>query len=430
LGIGLAGSSQRTAERVAARITPLGEKVGSQVVWQRDAEAAFMLTLAQPAETVTIRLFASGRIMPNPRSAPRPAGPIFEKEVNLAPALRGTYRAQFYLPKTLSNGMVDLEAEVRDGAKTARVPVQLADPPVRIIGLSGGKTVGGELAVIANFAPPNAKITLQRIQNAPFPKEYWAAHNSVGQSSFLLIPTVSKEASGNSRLKVTMPVKAGAGKFRVRIIGDNALAASDTREFSFDFPTPAPAVYSLRLDSIECLEETGEIGDDEIYALTVYGRIRPKDDPGYAIATVKRNGPMGFAKGQKKVLNSTIIQLNAPVEAYRTVWAVALLENDDDIPNGYQTALQQGNWNNHLREPYNLAMLGNTIVDAILAEKEDQKYHSNNDEYLGWKKIPLSDSDLQTAVTKPGWIPRSVVISGDGGRYRLTYSVSAAPKQG
>lgn len=424
------GFTQRTAQRVTLALTPQGEKIGAQVVWQREAAGKFILTLLQKEEKATIRLFGPVPILRNPRTpAPRLALAL-ERESYLAPAMRSSYRGEIMIPANLANGIYDVEAELEGGQKTPRVRIRLVDPPVRILGVSGGDKVGDDLTIFANYAPPNARILVSRLKTAPFPDEWWAPHKSVGSSSSLLTPVVTKDPDGRARMKVKMPVSLGAGQFQTRIQGGTALTNSGFWKFNFEFPASAPAVYRLRLDSIQCLEETNEIGDDEIYALSIYGRIRRRDEPGFAGAAVKRNGPMSFEKGQRRVLNSHIFAIDGPVESNRVVWAVALMENDDDGPAGYELAVQHGNWNEHLRDPYNRASLGGTIIDAIHAQKEKFSMNDNNDEFLGWKPIPLTEADIRTARTKEGWIPRSVVVEGDGGRYRLTFSVSAAPKQG
>jgi hypothetical protein len=138
--------------------------------------------------------------------------------------------------------------------------------------------------------------------------------------------------------------------------------------------------------------------------------------------------PREMSEGRTRNVNAVVYSSDKLTASTRLVWAVAVLENDDGIPQGYENALRGAPWWDILREPFNAASIGGLIWDAAKKEKEDQKFVSNDDEFLGWKSVPYDPADLVKARHHQGWHKRSVEVKGDGGHYRLTFAISAGPK--
>ncbi len=417
----------------ATRIEPLtvaGPKSFGRTQIQRGESCGITVRVSREFKSAKARLLRHA-LAPSPNRIT-----AVQKEVahetalflNRAP-LESAYTGSLHVPISLKNGRYDLEVELAGVGKFGPVPVVVGDPPVKVVSFSGAERVGGKLSFTVNYAPATCKIIVTRTKNAPFPEEWWAPHKSVAQKTVVLSPKRTVNSDSTIKLEATLPEKVGAGNFQARVVGGAGNSASEYRKFAFSFPKSAPHEYRLRFDSMECLVETDEVGDDEIYSIHIAGIVLKKDDPGYPGVRTTLIEPRSMSEGRKRNINAVTLTSDK-LDTHTLLWAVALLENDGGIPKGYENAVQQAAWSDILREWYNPARVGGTIVDAIRAEQEDQdRFVGNNDDYIGWSFVPFEQVDLTKARTVQGWHPRTIEISGDGGRYRLTFSVSAWPKQ-
>jgi len=414
--------------QIAVRPDPLSQKTDLLRGELADLQVTLVEGTSASGKLLRLRLLRPLLSTGSNRPRGRSSAPVFETSVFVLSAPDGTPTAQFRVPLKSANGTYRLEAELAGVGKSAAIAVRVSDPPVRILNFSPAKTVGGTLVFIANFAPPGSQFIVTRTQNAPFREEWWAPYKSVAQKSVVLTPNRTENPDGTVRLAAVLPVKMGAGKFQARMQPPNATEAAENHDFAFDYPPVPSPLYTLRLESIECLEETDEIGDDEIYAIHMIGITKPSDYQGYLGIKTVLTEPMVMTEGRSRHLDQDLYSFEKVGYPLHLVWAVALLENDDDIPKGYENAVAAGGWQRIMKEPYNSASVGGLIVDAIHGEQRKQGYHSNNDDYIGWSFVPLDDGDLREARRNEGWHAKSVVIRGDGGKYMLTFSVSAQPK--
>ena len=351
-----------------------------------------------------------------------------EETVNLYSGnMLGGRSATLLLPLVFRNGAYMLDAEIEGIGKSPAISISVVDPPTKILAMKSPKSVGGTLSMTVNYAPEGCRLAVTRLENAPFPEEWWAPYKSVAQSTSLLLATRTVNANGTMQLSGTLPVKLGAGKFRARVQGGTALLNSEYRTFSFKFPYSSPPVYTLRYESIECVVETDEVGDDEMYTLHIVGETVKKNSPRDGHVQVKLHGPQGMSEGRKRSANFDIDTFETLESGISLLWAVALLENDDGNPAAYRYQVEQAAWYNIMREPFNGANVGGLINGAISEYRKRQS--GNSDEYLGWRSVPIDiDQDLRHARRNQGWHPRSVTFEEDGGKYVLTFSISASPK--
>ncbi len=64
----------------------------------------------------------------------------------------------------------------------------------------------------------------------------------------------------------------------------------------------------------------------------------------------------------------------------------------------------------------------------ILINQVQLQDRENDDDYVVVKELRLTEDFLSTCRTKKGWHKKNIRISGDGGRYRLQFSVKAEPR--
>lgn len=353
---------------------------------------------------------------------------VFEDTIQLYSSnMLGARRGSFYLPLTFRNGRYQLEAELENLGKSPAIAVQVVDPPTKILSWTSPKKIADAIGFQVNFAPESARIVVTRTKNAAFPEEWWAPYNSVGASTSILVPTRTVNSDGTMELKANLRATLGAGNFRARVQGGSTHTNSEYKTFGFDFPSAGPALYTLRYEAIECLVETDEVGDDEVYTLHIVGTTRKKTSPGYAHPSVKLHGPQGMSEGRKRSANFDVFSFSKLDQGTSLLWAVALLENDDGNPEAYRHQVDQSPWSNIMTEPFNRASVGGMIVTPIMEYRKKQS--GNSDELLTWAFVPLDPyTDLSNARKNKGWHTRNVTIEGDGGKYRLTFSISAGPK--
>jgi hypothetical protein len=267
------GNAAPPQEQAKVTLSIPGPRPLGRSLLKRGEISSVHVTFEGAATSGKLRLW---RIKPSPgkRLARLEYELAYEYSVYLAKKPR-YHVGMFTPPLTMKNGNYELEAEVPGVGTSSRLPVAIGDPPVRLLGVTTPKTFGGVLVLRVNHVPPKARVAVTRTSNAPFPPEWWSPYKSVGSKSSLVTPQISMLENGSWKLEAKLSDKLGAGAFRAQLLGDGVPAeAKEYIHFSFGYPASKPALYQFRFESMHCIEETNEVGDEEIYTVHMGGAER------------------------------------------------------------------------------------------------------------------------------------------------------------
>ena len=173
--------------------------------------------------------------------------------------------------------------------------------------------------------------------------------------------------------------------------------------------TPAQAAgTTLKLDRVQCIEETDEIGGDSPYVL-VYA-TSPTNS---GVVRIGRWGPGGWDgnvnTGETYYPNGTIA---TGVQAGWTLWTVLMEEDDgNDISSGDLAYIDSMMWNqwqvsfwqSGVLQQLNMMMTFLNAIDEV----------TGNDDTVAIRVFPISGSSAGTSIN----------FTGDGGNYTLRFKL-------
>ncbi len=198
----------------------------------------------------------------------------------------------------------------------------------------------------------------------------------------------------------------------------------------------APPVFSVVFKGLKCLEETDEVGPDEPYAVFMAGYFRGSFS-GHMRGT-KSHLFSDVDKGEFHPASVTVLKQARIPKAEKILIVGGLMENDEGIPNGIVRRVHQECDEGPQIVVYKGGRDGaadryaDKVGSFLRAEPEMQYFDlssvDNRDDYVGAKELRLSDKFLRACRTTKGWRKKSLVIGGDGGRYRLDFAIKADPK--
>jgi hypothetical protein len=389
----------------------------------------------QSSQDLHIRKHVVNTTNANGQSAPSQQEVMLQGLYVNGTVVNGKLLQRLAVPISLQDGNYLLQIDVEGVGSSDNIPIAIIDPPVEILAFDPPKGVGGPIAFKVNFAPPGSKIRVTKTQAARAPDEWWAkdAHPT-GQSEQILTPEIGGDGYF---LNAKMSAGLGAGSFTAQLIVPSGQQLP-LKGFITKYDVPEFPVFALRYEGIDSLVDTNELGDDEIYPIFCVGEQRMTWNPNLSqwsdyppkSAFSAFAGPyaMRFQKGQSRTANFDIKTCGEYAPVVQLGLGVALFEKDGgDLP--FYLA-QVG-----------IALQGPSTADPKLASEfldsyihnavilANQKSISISDEYLGTKNIPLVDV-MKRARKAKGWQRTSVVIEGDGGKFRVRILVKAEPKVG
>ena len=143
-------------------------------------------------------------------------------------------------------------------------------------------------------------------------------------------------------------------------------------------------------------------------------------------------------KGEFHAASVTVMKHREIPKAEVALIVAGLMENDDGLPkpivrrvhddgsDGPQIVVWDGGRDGAA------SRYTNKVGSLLRAEAEMQEFKvhnvDNRDDYVGAKELRLTDDLLRKCRTTTSWHKKSIVIAGDGGRYRLDFAIKADPK--
>ncbi len=339
---------------------------------------------------------------------------------------------EFTVPMTVPAGRYGLQFKAGD-VKSPLIAVTIVDPKMKVIAFDTKAGVGGKVWFGMNHCAPTAKFIFNRVYAQEPPPFWWAPYRSTTLSTCALTPSITKKDGGSVSVSVTAPAALGGGVFEVRIQNPASPSIAVGQIALIYPPNPMPN-YSLRYNGIDCLIDTNEIGDDEVYAIFVRAAQTAKFDP-TAQKWFKNNwfkpsvsdGPvhMGLDKGVSRNASQTVIGAAGDSPYVDLGLAVILQERDDD-ENG-----DKKYFTNNLGQQFQ-TVGGNATPENVASfadggyKNAKNNYDFLDDDLIGIAGVSLSNAK-KAALSTEGWHAASVTITGDGGKFRLRFSVRCDP---
>ncbi len=197
----------------------------------------------------------------------------------------------------------------------------------------------------------------------------------------------------------------------------------------------------IALTKMRCLEETNEVGSDEPYVLVFTAHLKsPIGGIIIPSAHTTMYGPWsdvdkndllttGFLNVIKPAncwgLDGKPAVINSPNDV---IILVALMENDDATPAGIRTGLHAQMFAS-LTSYSNSGMSRASMVSSLRKDMRDILVGitvtgiPNSDDLVGVAELSLKTADI-TAASNGSVVVKNILITGDGGQYRLRFEMS------
>ncbi len=193
-------------------------------------------------------------------------------------------------------------------------------------------------------------------------------------------------------------------------------------------------LYTVVYKGIKCLEETDEVGSDEPYALIKAGNLNGH-----------MNGTETFLykdmdEGEYRATSRPVMKSSRIPKVRELLVVVGLMEHDDGF---WQKILNYPDHHSGKAPSLGTPIKPDSRAKAVARYKRDlrnllkaEAWNQRNPPYGGEavediddlvdvEEVPLSEKFLWVCRTTQGWRKKSVVLAGDGGRYRLDFAIRA-----
>lgn len=347
--------------------------------------------------------------------------------------VEGQEMISFKLPTSFPNGDYLLQIDVKNVGSSARIPIRLVDPKMRILGFTRPTWVGDSVGFKVNFAPPGTKILVKKTKSIPAPEAWWMDSQPTGQTEQLINAEIKTSLGYFVTGKLSKGL--GAGTFSAQLKPPTG-QLMEAKTFQFEYEQLAFPEYTIRYEGIDCIVDTDELGDDEIYPIFCLGAKSMKWNgnagimqwQSYGGSTSYRAIPgpdaTNLDKGESRSFNFDL----GTVGTYRPIeglgLGVALFEADGNDKKLYDAQVNIYLQQAMATDPKYASNLLDSYIKNVM-----NKFDHETDEYLGTKDVPLDDV-LKRARQHKGWQKTSVIVSGDGGRFRVRFLVKADPHIG
>ena len=142
-------------------------------------------------------------------------------------------------------------------------------------------------------------------------------------------------------------------------------------------------------------------------------------------------------KGEFHPASVTVMKHRTIPKAEVALIVAGLMENDEGLPKaivrrvhddageGPQIVVWDGGRDGEA------SRYAKKVGSLLRSEAENQEFNlssvDNRDDYVGAKELRLTDKLLRLCRTTNAWHKKSLVIAGDGARYRLDFAIRADP---
>lgn len=285
-----------------------------------------------------------------------------------------------------------------------------------------------KLSLALNYAPADADIVVQRLKNDPFPDVWWASDLWINGSAVRVlkprkISKISGWAGGGEAIIMDLPSDIGAGSFQAQVRTKNPAQITPWQPFSIHYPPPHPVEVVLKYLGLESLEETDEVGADEILVLS--------NDGLGAVGNVRQIGyHTSVDKGETHPAEATVYSMGSS----RPV-TIAVVEIDDGHPELYAASLTQIMIGTYpapgTPKPSSFSgKSGKALLTPVLQFylRELDELVANGDDLVTIIDLPSWNEDVEQCKKKPAGVRKEVIAEGDGGRFKLFFQLLAQPR--